>query len=99
MSWRAQIRSQNRVVLVCQKPVKQALLNSRINTMKELTFEQVEEVSGGVSQDLAIGGNLSIVGIGVGIAVAGSAPAWFPIAMIGVSIGLTASYLYKVLGR
>jgi hypothetical protein len=67
--------------------------------MKELTLEQVEEVSGGVSQDLAIGGNLSIVGIGVGIAVAGSAPAWFPIAMIGVSIGLTVSYISSRLGK
>jgi len=64
--------------------------------MKELKVEQVEVVSGGVSQDTAINGNFAIVAIGVGVAAAGAtAPVWFPLAMIGVSVSLTASYFLK----
>lgn len=63
------------------------------NRMRELNVNEIEQVNGGVTQGEAIGGNLSIVAIGVGIAVAGSAPAWFPVMMIGVSISLTSSYL------
>ncbi|WP_059364716.1 hypothetical protein [Pseudoalteromonas sp. '520P1 No. 423'] len=61
--------------------------------MQKLNENEIQSVTGGVTQGEAIGGNMSIVAIGVGIAVAGSAPAWFPIMMIGVSVSLTASYL------
>lgn len=64
-------------------------------TIRELSAIEIEAVAGGVSQDTAIAGNLAIVGIGVGIMVAGAtAPIWFPIAMMGASIGLTASFLW-----
>ncbi|MDP2562510.1 hypothetical protein [Psychrobium sp. 1_MG-2023] len=60
--------------------------------MRQLTIDEVNQVNGGVSQEAAIGGNLSIVAIGAGVAIAGSAPVWFPVLMIGVSVSLTASY-------
>ncbi|WP_371377835.1 hypothetical protein [Thalassotalea aquiviva] len=65
--------------------------------MKELNLDEVQAVTGGISQEGAIGTNISIVGIGVAIAVAGSAPAWFPITMIGLSIVTTSTYIYKSL--
>ncbi|MDT8397488.1 MAG: hypothetical protein RQ899_02610 [Pseudomonadales bacterium] len=64
--------------------------------MRELTESEVGVVGAAVSQDTAIGSNLAIVGVGVGIMVAGAtAPAWFPIMMIATSISITASYIYN----
>ncbi len=63
------------------------------NRMRELNVNEIQEVNGGVTQGEAIGTNMSIVAIGVGIAVAGSAPAWFPIMMIGVSVATTLSFI------
>lgn len=62
--------------------------------MKELTMNEVKSVNGGVSQGTAIGGNLSIIAIGVGIIAAPiTAPAWFIGGMIAISVSLTASYI------
>jgi hypothetical protein len=69
------------------------------NKMRELNVNEIEQINGGVSQGEAIGTNMSIVAIGVGIAVAGSAPAWFPVLMIGVSIATTYSYLTSTFER
>ncbi len=64
--------------------------------MRELNTCEIEEVNGGVEQATAIGTNLGIVGIGVGILVAGAtAPAWFAVGMIAVSISTTVSYIYE----
>ncbi|MDP5030506.1 hypothetical protein [Paraglaciecola sp.] len=65
--------------------------------MRELDKNEIVQVGGGVSQEGAIGINMGIISIGVGIAIAGSAPAWFPIAMIGVSIYATASAISSAL--
>ncbi|MBU2884106.1 hypothetical protein KO525_02460 [Psychrosphaera sp. B3R10] len=65
--------------------------------MRELSVNEVIEVSGAVDQDTAISTNATIVTIGAGIAVAGSAPAWFPIAMIAVSLTTTYSYISDLL--
>lgn len=62
--------------------------------MKELTVAQAGVVSVGVSQDTAIDGNFAIAAIGVAVAGA-TAPVWFPLAMIGVSVRLTASYFFN----
>lgn len=67
--------------------------------MQELDINEIEKVYGGVSQEAAIGTNMSIVAIGAGIAVAGSAPAWFPIAMIAVSIATTYTYVSSVVNE
>lgn len=68
------------------------------SSIRELDLNEIDTVSGGVSQDTAINTNLGIIGIGVGVAVAGvTAPAWFPIAMMGVSIAATGSYIYQQL--
>ncbi len=62
--------------------------------MRELNVKEIEKVDGGVDQSTAISGNLGIIGIGVGIMVAGAtAPAWFAVGMIAASISLTTSYL------
>ncbi len=62
--------------------------------MRELILNEIEEVNGGgLSQGESVGVNLGIVSIGVGIALAGTAPAWFPILMIGVSASATMSFL------
>lgn len=69
--------------------------------MKELNLNDIEQVSGGVSQELAIGGNLSIVAIGTAVGLAGAtatAPIWFTAGLIGVSLGLTGSYISSIMG-
>lgn len=54
--------------------------------MKNLEYNEILEVAGGIDQGTVISTNLGIVGIGVGILVVGaSAPFWFPAAMIGIS--------------
>ncbi|TMO22728.1 MULTISPECIES: hypothetical protein [unclassified Pseudoalteromonas] len=64
--------------------------------MRELNVIEIKEVKGGVDQSTAIGGNLGIIAIGVGILAAGAtAPIWFGAAMIGVSISLTTSYFLE----
>ncbi|MCL1050331.1 hypothetical protein L2755_11920 [Shewanella abyssi] len=66
----------------------------QVSKIEELTMNEIEQVNGGVGQAGVIGANLSIIGIGVGIMVAGAtAPAWFAVGMIAVSISVTASYL------
>ncbi|ATU94111.1 hypothetical protein [Phyllobacterium zundukense] len=61
--------------------------------LRELNPDELGIVSGGVSQDTAINTNLAIIGIGVGILAAGAtAPAWFPIAMMGVGVAAVVSY-------
>lgn len=60
--------------------------------MRNLTAVEVEAVDGGTDQATAVSTNLGIVAIGVGILVAGvTAPAWFPIAMIAVSVATIAT--------
>ena len=55
--------------------------------MRTLALNEIENVNGALSADGTAGLNLGIVAIGVGVLAAGAtAPIWFPIAMIGVSI-------------
>lgn len=55
--------------------------------MRTLALNEIEKVNGALSADGTAGLNLGIVAIGVGILAAGAtAPLWFPVAMIGVSI-------------
>ncbi|MGQ0800505.1 MAG: hypothetical protein ACT4NL_10390 [Pseudomarimonas sp.] len=62
--------------------------------MNTLDAAELNAVSGGTDQATAIGTNLGIIGIGVGILAAGAtAPVWFPLAMIGISVAVTASYI------
>lgn len=66
--------------------------------MRELTIEEVGKVSGAVTQSDVISTNLAIIGIGCGAVFAGmTAPAWGPIALIGVSVVVTGSYIYETL--
>lgn len=64
--------------------------------MQQLTLTEIE-VNGGVSQELAVGTNMGIISIGVGIALAGTAPAWFPLMMIGVSAVTTFAFIEEQL--
>ena len=62
--------------------------------LNTLSASELNALSGGVDQATAIGTNLGIVGIGVGVAVAGAtAPVWFPLAMIAGSVAVTAAYI------
>ncbi|MBB1331411.1 hypothetical protein H5087_18910 [Pseudoalteromonas sp. SR43-7] len=64
--------------------------------MRELNVNEIQEVNGGVDQSTAVGGNLGIIAIGVGVLAAGAtAPVWFGIGMIAVSVSLTASYIME----
>ena len=64
--------------------------------MRELTVEEVDLVDGGVSQSDVVNTNLTIIGIGAAAVFAGmTAPAWGPIALIGLSVGMTGTYLYE----
>jgi hypothetical protein len=60
--------------------------------MRELTLNEVEQVDGALSAGETVATNLGIVAIGVGICVAGAtAPIWFPLAMIAVSVATVAT--------
>lgn len=64
--------------------------------MRELTFEEVNVVDGAVTQSDVISTNLTIIGIGAGAVLAGmTAPAWVPIALIGLSVTVTGTYIYE----
>ncbi|WP_296282506.1 hypothetical protein [Pseudoxanthomonas sp.] len=66
--------------------------------MRELTFQEVESVDGAVTQSDVISTNLAIIGIGAGAIFAGmTAPAWGPIALIGLSVAVTGTYVYEQL--
>lgn len=66
--------------------------------MRELTFQEMDLVDGAVSQSDAISTNLTIIGIGAGAIFAGmTAPAWGPIALIGLSVAVTGTYVYEQL--
>ena len=63
---------------------------------RELTDQEVEQVAGGVNIDIGtqIGGQLTIIGMGVGLLAAGAtAPFWFTGTMIVGSIALTTAHL------
>lgn len=63
--------------------------------MRELNLEEIRTVSGSVSQSTAIGTNMGIIGFGVAITLAAgmTAPMWFPLGMMAVSVGVTTAYL------
>lgn len=63
--------------------------------MRELTLNEIDDVAGAVDQATAIGTNLGIVAIGVGVSLAAgmTAPVWFPVLMIVASVAVTASYV------
>ncbi len=66
--------------------------------MIELSVEQVASVEGGVSQSDVIQTNLTIIGIGAAAVFAGfTAPAWGPIALMGLSVAVTGTYIYEQL--
>ncbi|MCV2884645.1 hypothetical protein OE749_08050 [Aestuariibacter sp. AA17] len=68
--------------------------------MHDISITECHQISGGVSQETAISGNLAVVGMGVAVAVTGAtAPVWFPVAMIAVSVGLTGSYINDRLNK
>lgn len=55
--------------------------------MRELSNTEIDVVCGAVDQSTAISTNLGIVAIGVGVIAGGlTAPAWFPLGLIAVSI-------------
>lgn len=63
--------------------------------MRALTSNEIENVNGALSADGTAGLNIGIVAIGVGILAAGAtAPLWFPLAMIGVSVASVATMDY-----
>jgi hypothetical protein len=65
--------------------------------VQELKVQEVLQVSGAVSQSDVISTNMTIIGIGAAAIFSGfTAPAWGPIALIGVSAAVTGSYLYDV---
>ncbi len=71
--------------------------------MRELNVNEIQDVNGGfpkegfVSLEGSIGINMSVIAMGAGIAAAGAtAPVWFPVAMISVSIAATGSYIYSM---
>lgn len=66
--------------------------------MQTLTIEEIEQVGGGVTQSDVISTNMAIIGIGAAAVMAGfTAPAWGPVALIGVSLAVTGSYLRETL--
>lgn len=66
--------------------------------MRELTVQEMNLVDGAVTQSDVITTNLTIIGIGAGAVFAGmTAPAWGPIALIGLSLAVTGSYIYDQL--
>jgi hypothetical protein len=63
--------------------------------MQELTLDEIDAASGAANQSDVIATNMSIIGIGAGAIMAGfTAPAWGPIALIGVSLAVTGSFIY-----
>lgn len=66
--------------------------------MRELTVQEMNLVDGAVTQSDVISTNLAIIGIGAGAVFVGmTAPAWGPIALIGLSLAVTGSYIYDQL--
>ncbi|MEJ7745511.1 MAG: hypothetical protein WKF61_01910 [Luteimonas sp.] len=66
--------------------------------MKELIMQEVGLVNGAVIQSNVIATNLTIIAIGAGAVFAGmTAPAWGPIALIGLSFAVTGTYIYEQL--
>lgn len=66
--------------------------------MRELSLVELEQVDGGVTQSDVIQTNLAIIGIGAAAVFAGfTAPAWGPVALMGLSIGITATYIHEQL--
>ena len=64
--------------------------------MREITAEEVSLVDGAVTQSDVINVNLGVIGIGAGAIFAGmTAPAWGPVALIGLSIAVTGTYIYE----
>lgn len=64
--------------------------------MQELNATELDMVGGGVSQSDVIGVNMGIIGIGAGAVFAGlTAPAWGPVALIGLSVAVTGMYFYE----
>ncbi len=62
--------------------------------MRPLTINEIDAVGGAVDQATAIGTNMGIIAIGVGILAAGAtAPVWFPMAMIAISVTTTIVHL------
>jgi hypothetical protein len=68
------------------------------NDVRELSENELDVVSGAVSQSDVIGVNMGIIGIGAGAVFAGmTAPAWGPVALIGLSIAVTGAFVYEQL--
>lgn len=68
--------------------------------MRVISLDEIDQVSGAVTQSDVISTNLAIIGIGAAAVMAGfTAPAWWPVALIGVSLAVTGSYISDVLQR
>lgn len=68
--------------------------------MRDLTVQEIDAVDGAVSQSDVISTNLAIIGIGAGAIFAGmTAPAWGPVALIGLSVAVTGTYIYETLSK
>lgn len=66
--------------------------------MQALTHEEIEQVGGGVNQSDVISTSMAIIGIGAAAVLAGFiAPAWGPVALVGVSLAVTGSYLREMM--
>ena len=66
--------------------------------MRDLTCQELECVGGAVSQSDVINTNLTIIAIGAAAVFAGfTAPAWGPIALIGLSVAVTGTYVSEQL--
>ena len=68
--------------------------------MQNLKAEEVRHVGGAVTQSDVISTNMGIIAIGAGAVLAGfTAPAWGPVALIGVSLAVTGSYIYETMAQ
>lgn len=79
-------------------PVSDATPASADNGVRELNDHELDAVNGAVSQSDVISTNMGIIAIGAGAVFAGmTAPAWGPIALIGLSVAVTGAYVYEQL--
>jgi len=83
------LRGSNEIAGCVPGPLRRDLCYSiRRHRMYELNVVELDAVDGAMSQGEVVATNMAIVGMGVAIAITAgaTAPVWFPVAMIAVSI-------------
>lgn len=65
--------------------------------MRELNMQEVEQISGGISNDTAYGTSVGVSGVLLGLGLTVTAPVWGTAALLGGSIaasGMAISYAW-----